>query len=91
MRSGAIGADEGDGEDMFYFTVSSPDPAAAVGLSPESAAWHGRVLFLREWSYERLQKHVNDVISRVEGTDWTAVGEQLSTHMEWEFDAYRET
>jgi len=31
----AIGADEGDGEDMFYFTVSSPDPAAAVGLSSD--------------------------------------------------------
>lgn len=82
-----IGPDEGEGADIFYFMVCAPDPAVSVGRGPEGALWQGRVLFLREWSYERLLKHVSEVVSQVEGADWPAVAGQLSANMEWEFEA----
>jgi hypothetical protein len=86
-----IGSDEGEGADLFSFVVSAPDSLThrSIGRGPESHAWDRRVLFLREWSYERLLRIVNDVLSRAEGSNWAAVAAQLSPYMEWEFEDYQ--
>ncbi len=86
-----VGSDEGEGADIFTFVVRTPDSQThrSMGRGPESHAWGHRVLFVREWSYERLLKIVNDILSRAEGPDWDAVAARLSPYMKWEFEDLR--
>jgi hypothetical protein len=81
-----IGSDEGEGADLFYFVVSTPESRASMGRGPESHVWRSRVLFVTEWSYERLLGIVNEVLAGAEGSDWEAVAARLSSYMHWEFE-----
>jgi hypothetical protein len=83
-----IGADDGEGADIFSFMVTTPDSAVSrsMGQGPESYAWRNRILYVREWSFEHLVRIVSDLLARSDGSDWQAVAARLGPFMRWEFE-----
>src|SRR5215475_13595685 len=81
-----IGPANGPGEESFDFMLCTPE---WFGTNMQDDIMIGRhYLFVKEFSYWRLEKFVRDYCTRCDGNSWQEVAEKLSRLGHWEFDGY---
>jgi hypothetical protein len=81
-----IGPADGPGGESFDFMLCTPE---WFGSNMKDDVLIGRHhLFVKQFSYTRLENFVRDYCTRCEGNSWRDVAEKLSRLGHWEFDGY---
>jgi immunity protein 8 of polymorphic toxin system len=81
-----IGPADEPGEESFDIMVCTPE---WFGSNMKDNVAIGRHhLFVKEFSYTRLEKFVRDYCTQCDGNSWRDVAEKLSRLGHWEFEDY---
>lgn len=83
-----IGAGSTGGEELFTFTVCSPQWVADQPLA-KGFGFQRHVLLLSRWDVGLVQRAIGDLCWRTEGATWNEVAVKLSRFGQWEFEDYR--
>ena len=84
-----VGPEGGEGGDLFYFTVCTPEWLRENGSQKGFAFLHGHVLVDR-WDYQLVERAIRDLCFRTEGAGWDEIATKLSRYGDWEFEEYVE-
>jgi len=85
-----VGSTDGPGEELFSFILCTPEWFAEEHLPMMADIKMGRnFLFVREYSYPRLEKFVRDYCASCKGKTWAEVAGKVSRLGLWEFEDYR--
>ena len=81
-----IGPADGPGEESFDFMLCTSEWFGSNMKDDIAIGRHH--LFVKEFSYARLEKFVRDYCTRCDGNSWQEVAEKLGRLGHWEFDGY---
>lgn len=80
----------GEGEESFQLTVCIPGRVAENVAMPKGFAFLRHHLVVERWDDDLVQRAIQDLCLRNEGSDWPEVATKLSRYAYWEFEDYRE-
>ncbi|WP_221033311.1 Imm8 family immunity protein [Actomonas aquatica] len=81
-----IGPDEEDGADFFYVNVITEYSLRSLAGAD---AVERKKIVLKSYSWSRVIGAVEEILSSVEGHDWSAISSELNRHFAWEFENYQ--
>ena len=75
------------GGDLFNFSACTARWLQTYPPEKGFAFLHGYLLLTR-WDFNVLERAINDLCFRTEGSDWDEVATKLSRYGRWEFEDY---
>ncbi len=84
-----IGPADGEGEESFDFTLTTPQFLDRRLMEGENAIRGGHHLIVAKYDYDQLLSFVTGHIQCSGGKNWAHVAQKLSRLGHWEFEDYR--
>lgn len=84
-----IGPVDGDGGDLFHFSVCSRS-WLAEGHAEKGFEFLRSILVLDRWDAALVERAIGDLCRHTSGADWNEIGVRPSRYGAWEFEDYCE-
>ncbi|MGG0888123.1 Imm8 family immunity protein [Brevibacillus parabrevis] len=81
----AVGPEDSDGADFFYFYATSPKNLLRTSDTREVISGRG-LLIVREFDLEAIEEKINDILKDCVRSTWDEVAIALNRYARWEYD-----